>query len=148
VVPTYLIELTTEHFYFTHATSYFFFFSSLRLGFFIIYIGIASVLVGWHSSNLRLTWLSCLTSILGLFLLLYVGCNPRVCYSTGLDGLEPLRSYSFFLAEGMALSAAGFSVKNRLSRIETLLRNGTVFYAIAYYPVIFTVAGVKLVAPV
>ncbi|MGD0478021.1 MAG: hypothetical protein ABSB29_07640 [Nitrososphaerales archaeon] len=147
MVPPYLIELTTEYFYFTPGTPYFFF-SSLRLYFFVIYIGIASVFVGRRSSNLRLTWLSCATSILGLFLLLYIGCNPRVCYNTGIDGLEPLRSYSFFLAEGVVLSAAGFPAKNRLTRIETALRNSAAFYSIAYYPVIFTVAGVKLVAPV
>ena len=148
VVPPYLIELTTENLFFSHSNALYFFFSGLRLEFFIVYIGIASAFVGLYSRNLRLTWLSYATSILGLFLLLYVGCNPRVCYSTGIDGLEPLRSYSFFLAEGMALSAAGFSVKNRLSRIETALGDSTVFYAIAYYPVIYTVAGVKLVAPI
>ena len=148
MVPPYLIQLTTENLYFSHSTSLYFFFSSLRLEFFIIYIGIASVFVGLYSGNLRLTWLSYATSLLGLFFMLYVGCNPNVCYSTGIDGLEPLRSYSFFFAEGVALSAAGFSVKNRLSRIETVARDSTVFYAIAYYPVIFTIAGVKLVASV
>ncbi len=146
MVPPYLIELTTENLYFSHSTSLYFFFSSLRLDFFVIYIGIASVIVGRHSRNLRLTWVFYATGILGLFLLLYVGCSPKVCYNAGIDGLEPLRSYSFFLAEGMTLSAAGFSVENRLSRIETVLRNSATFYAIAYYPVIFTVAGVRLVA--
>ena len=147
VVPPYLIQLAEEYFYFTNASPYFFF-SSLRLPFFIIYICIASVFVGWYSRNLRLTLLSYAASMLGLYLLLYVGCDPRVCYSAGIDGLEPLRSYSFFLAEGMALSAAGFSVRNRLSWIESVLMKSAVFYAIAYYPVIYTVAGVNIVAPV
>lgn len=147
VVPPYLFQLVTEYFYFTRGTPYFSF-SSDRLDFFIIYIGFASALVGWRSSKLRLTLVSYALSLLGLFLLLYVGCDPRVCYSTGIDGLEPLRSYSFFLAEGLALSAAGFSAKNRLSWIETVLLNSAAFYAIAYFPVIYTVAGVKLIAPI
>ena len=147
VVPLYLIQLAEEYSYFTNASPYFFL-SSLRLPFFIIYVCVASVLVGWYSKSLRLTWLTHAASMLVLYFLLYVGCDPRVCYSSGIDGLEPLRSYSFFLAEGLALSAAGFSIRNRLSRIESVLMKSAVFYAIAYYPVIYTIAGVNVDPPV
>ncbi len=149
LLPPYLIELATEYLYFSPLTDYYFFFSSFRLYFFIVYLGLASVLLGRHSKSLRLAWLSYAAGVLGLFALLYhFGCDPKVCYNLGADGLEPLRECSFFLAEGMALSTAGFSVKNSLSKTESMLGNSSAFYAIAYYPVAFTIAGVKLVAQI
>ncbi len=149
MVPPYLVQLATESLYFSKSVSLYFFFSSLRLPFFIIYIGVASGVVGLLcSDDLRLVWLSFAASLLGLYLLLFVGCDPRVCYSTGIDGLEPLRSFSFFFAEGMAVSAVGFSARHRLPRNEAMLSKAAFFYAVAYYPVIYTVAGAKLVSPI
>jgi len=147
VAPFYFVQLFTEYTYLTNSTPYFFL-SSFRLAFFIISVGIASEIVGWYSDSIRLTWLAYVASLLGLYLLLYVGCDPRVCYNTGIDGLEPLRSYSFFLAEGMAILAAGYSAKNRMSRTESMLAHGAVFYSIAYYPVIYSLAGVRLIAAI
>jgi hypothetical protein len=145
LLPPYLIELTTEFLYLTPGTDYYFFFSSLRLYFFIAYLGIASFLLGRYSKSIRQAWLTYSASVLGLFtLLFFLGCNPKVCYNAGVDGLEPLREISFFLTEGLALSTAGFA-RRGISKREYLLGYGFAFYAIAYYPVIFSVAGVRLV---
>jgi len=85
-----------------------------------------------------------------LFALVYVfGCNPKVCYITGIDGLEPVRAFSFFLAEGLALSVVGFSEKNQLTKKSDISINKiAIFYSVAYYPVIFTIAGTKLVSQI
>jgi hypothetical protein len=145
LIPPYLIELTTEYLYFTPGTDLYFFFSSLRLYFFIIYLGTASFVLGRRSQSLHQVWFEYFCGTLGLFSLLFVlGCNPRVCYVTGTDGLEPFRELSFFLSEGLALSAAGHAWKG-LSRAEHALGCAFAFYAIAYYPVAFSLAGVRLV---
>jgi hypothetical protein len=145
VVPLYVVELATEHYFLAHS-SVFSFLSSFRLPFFIAYIGVASFVVGWRSKNLILAWASYAVCLAGLYLLFYVGCNPTVCYSKGIDGLEPFRSYSFFLAEGVALLASGYPAQ-RASRSESLLGSAAAYYALAYYPVMFTVAGAKMLAP-
>jgi len=81
--------------------------------------------------------------------LVYIaGCNSRVCYNTGIDGFEPIRVYSFFLTEGLALAARGFSVRTKLSGSETLIAKIATFYSITYYPVIFTISGAKLGAQI
>jgi hypothetical protein len=145
VVPPYIVELATEHYFLTHS-SVFSFLSSFRLPFFIAYIGVASFIVGWRSRNLVLAWVSYAICLAGLYLLLYAWCNPTVCYSTGVDGLEPLRSYSFFLAEGVALLASGHPAR-RESGNQSLLGSVAAYYALAYYPFMFTVAGAKMLAP-
>ena len=146
VVPLYLVERATEYYFLNHMPEYAFF-SSFRLTFFVAYIAAASWGVGRSSGNLRLTWAACFASLLGLYALLYVGCDPKACYSTGIDGLEPLRPFSFFLAEGMALSGAAYAARHRPSVSEVLMTDVMAFYAIAYYPVIFSFAEVKLVSP-
>ena len=118
-LPPYLIELATEYLYFSHYVLLYFFFSSFRLYFFIIYFGIVSYLLGRKSTNLRITLISYSAGSSVLFALVYIaGCNPKVCYNTGIDGLEPLRVYSFFLAEGLAscnrrLFAQSQTIRNR-----------------------------------
>lgn len=145
VVPPYLVELTTEHYFLAHSTA-FSFFSSFRLPFFIAYIGVSSLIVGRRSKSLALAWASLAACLAGLYLLLYAGCNPTVCYSPGIDGLEPLRSYSFFLAEGLAVMAFGHAAKGT-TRYEPVVGSAAACYALAYYPVMFTVAGARILAP-
>lgn len=147
VIPPYVVELLTEHFYFLHSSGAYFFFSSFRTPFFIIFVGVASFVVGRRSKRLPLAWACFAASLAGLYLMLYTGCNPTVCYSTGIDGLEPLRSFSFFLAEGLAFQTAAHSSGRELTRTESLLGAATACYGIAYYPVMFTVAGTGLLPP-
>lgn len=145
VVPPYLVELATEHYFLDHSPVYSFL-SSFRLPFFIAYIGLSSVIVGRKSKSLALAWLSYAVCLAGLYSLLYLGCDPRVCYSRGIDGLEPLRSYSFFLAEGSSILAFGFGAR-RTTRNESMIGSAASYFALAYYPVMFTVAGAKVLTP-
>ncbi len=113
LLPPYLIELVTEYLYYSHFTLLYFFFSSFRLYFFIAYFGIASFYLGRKSSSVRIAWVLYLAALFALFALVYVfGCSPKVCYITGIDGLEPLRAFSFFLAEGLAVATTSFPGRN------------------------------------
>ena len=145
VVPPYLVELATEHFFLAHSPTYSYL-SPFRLTFFIAYIGASSFVFGRRSKSIVLAWAAYSAFLAGLYFLLYVGCNPAVCYSAGVDGLEPLRSYSFFLAEGLATLYAGHPSAGT-TRSEAALGSGAAFYALAYYPFMFTVAGAKILAP-
>lgn len=146
-LPTYSIERATETFYFTpHFAGIYFLFSGLRLYVSIIYLGAMSFAFGRFSRSIRATWVAYSAGLIFLYLLLYgLGCIPKVCYITGIDGLEPLRPFSFFLAEGLGLSYIGYPSSEPLSRSEILVSKIASFYAVAYYPVIFTIAGAKLV---
>ena len=147
VIPLYAVQLATQFAYFNHGGPVYFFLSSLRTPFFVAYVGIASFAFGRASRSLPLAWGSFAVCLVGLFTFLYALCDPRACYSTGVDGLEPLRSYSLFLAEGSAAMAAGAYSAYGLSRRRALAGQFAAYYAIAYYPVMFTVAGTGLVAP-
>ena len=145
----YLIELVTEYLYYSHFVLLYFFFSSFRLYFFIAYFGIVSFYLGRKSSSLRTTWVLYSAALVALFSLVYVfGCSPKVCYITGIDGLEPVRAFSFFFTEGIAATTAGFLEGESLSKIEILTAKISTFYAVAYYPVVFAIAGVKLVSQI
>jgi hypothetical protein len=144
----YATEKLADYFFLTDNTADFYFMSGWRLIFFIMFALGGAVAAG---ALLRNVWWAVATqwAALGsaLILFFYV-CNPRVCFSTGLDGLESLR-LGFFLASvsfsGAALGAAAHH--RSVSPLVQLLGAFFGFTAVGFYPVIFTFAGTRLLPP-
>jgi hypothetical protein len=143
--PPYLFEAIAEHFYLIHS-DLFFFFSGQRFYFDVYYLAFAGAILGYKSRYLIRAWLIYLISVSILIGLFFAICEPILCYSTGVDGLGPVRMGSFFAAEGISmvyLGAARSGFKPSYGWMK-LVAGGCAFYSIAYVPVIFTLAGATI----
>jgi len=144
----YGVERLADYYYLADNSGAFFTVSGWRLPLFILIAVAGSVAAGALQRDF---WRAAASECVGLvaaFVSVYVLCDPRVCYSAGMDGLEPLRMGFFLASVAVAGSALGVSLTNvpltRRSRFATTL---FAFAAVGYYPVIFTFAGTKLLFP-
>lgn len=149
LLPMYLTERLADHFYLSHEPALFFAVSGWRLDVFIVCCLLGSIATGALLKDFKLAALSEVASIATLFLLLYAFCDPRVCFSAGPDGLEPLRFGLFLGSVGVSGASLGGGLRGgaQESAWETALARGANFFAIAWYPVIFSFAGAKLLPP-
>jgi hypothetical protein len=106
MLPSYLVERMTEY-YFLSSNPVFFLWSGDRALLFIISIIVGAIVAGAMVESLGKAIAAYSSGILVLLALLYVVCEPKVCYSTGMDGLEPLRVAYFFACLGIVGAAAG-----------------------------------------
>ncbi len=141
----FAVEQAANYYYLADIPAVFFTISGWRLPLFILIAVVGSVGAG---ALLRSLWSSLLSELVGLllaFLTFYSLCDPRVCFSSGADGLEPLRM-GFFLACVMVSGAAlGMSARGTsLTKRGQLLVSYCAFGAVAYYPVVFTFAGTRI----
>jgi hypothetical protein len=148
ILPPYVFEKLAEHYFLLHS-SYFGFFSGQRYYFDIYFLAFAGVLIGYKSRSLVRAWITNVISVLVLMTLFFAVCDPILCYSTGVDGLEPARMGSFFIAVGIATTYLGHRGSDSAKKVdwEMLLTGGCAFYAIAYIPMIFTLTGATILAP-
>ena len=148
LAPSYLVERITE-FYFLTNNPAFGIWSSYRMEIFIVLILTGAVLAGLFLGRLRLVVVSYLIGVGILLSLFYVFCAPNVCYSTGLDGLEPLRLGYFLGCIALAGAMAGtYSAShNRKEGIWVPASGVAGFTAVSFLPVIYTVAGANLLYP-
>ena len=147
-VPIYVTEKLADFFFLTDNTASFYFMSGWRLNLFIIFALAGAVAAGALNKHV---WRAALTQWAALgsaMLLFFYLCDPRVCFSAGLDGLEPLR-LGFFLASvsfsGATLGAAARRVRS--PPFGQLMEGFFGFAAIGFYPVVFTLAGTGLLPP-
>ncbi len=144
-LPLFAVEQTADYFYFAHNPEVFFTVSGLRLTLFIVIVVLGSVSAGRMLGELRSSVLAELVGISLALLSFYVLCDSRVCFSTGIDGLEPLRM-GFFLAS-IAVSGAALGASARgvdFPRAELLTVGFFGFAAVTYLPVVYTFAGTKI----
>lgn len=149
VAPSYLVERITEYYFVNGPSATYFFWSSERTTLFIVLGLAAAVALGYARRDAPTTAGAFVIGIVALLSLVYVGCAPRVCYSSGVDGLEPLRFGYFFSCLGIAGVWGGnyFRTRARGSRAWLLIASASAIGAITYYPVVFTMAGAKLLSP-
>jgi hypothetical protein len=107
---------------------------------------IAGFLFKRPSADLVMSYVVGIVVLLGL---LYRFCNPEVCYSLGLDGLEPVRVGYFFSCVAIAAISVGCFARTRqgVTGKRLLFVTAATACAIEYYPVVFTVAGTRLLSP-
>ena len=147
-LPMYLIERQADLYFLSDNLPGFYSISGWRLVLFIIIAVVGSISAG---ALLRQLWSAAIAEIVGLvgFLVaVYALCDPRVCYATGPEGLEPLR-FGFFLGSvTIAGSALGATIRGKaLSRLGHFVAGFSGFAAFGFFPVIFTFAGAKLLSP-
>lgn len=148
VLPPYVFERLAEYYFLQHS-ALFFIFSGYRLYFDIGYALMAGWLLGHYIEGLGKVWLTVLLSTGALMALFYFACEPRLCYSFGPDGLEPLRLGSFLAAEGLLTAHLGSRawVTARDTPFSRAAVGFATVYAVGYFPVVFTLAGAKMLSP-
>ncbi len=148
-VPLYSVERLTNFYFLEGGGSLFGTMSGLRIELFIIIVMAAPAFAGALLGRLYPAVLASSAAIITFLSLVYVFCDPRVCYSAGLDGLEPLRLGADLASVAVAASSIGVFARTRapLEGRERVLATFATYFAIAYYPVVFTFAGTRLLAP-
>jgi len=149
LVPSYVVERITNY-YFLTSNPLFGDWSGLRIWLFIVLILAGSVVAGVLFSELLPAALCSVLGVSGLLLLVYAICDPKVCYSTGLDGLEPLRMGVDLSSVALVGASVGVYVRTRQpsSGFAYAATAFAAFVAIAYYPVVFSMAGTRLLGPI
>jgi hypothetical protein len=145
-VPIYLFERLANYYYLIDVPSTFFLLSGLRFTLFVVFAVVGSIVSGVYLRNLRYALATQLLAVAALLSAFYVLCaSPRVCYSTGPDGLEPLRLGLILVT--MSVFGASVGVASRVGPEErrwpaTLGTLGS-FTVMVYFPVVYTFAGAR-----
>jgi hypothetical protein len=145
LAPIYLVEKLADYYYFQH-DPFFYTVSGMRLELFIATALVGGVAAGAFVEDELVAFTSQTLGVAVAFALLFYACDPRVCFSTGLDGLEPARFGAFLAAVSVSGEALGRGARGRaaMRRRWALVAAFSAFFAVAYYPVIFTFAGTRL----
>jgi len=147
-LPMYLIERQADLYFLSDNLAGFYSISGWRLELFIIIAVVGSIGAGLLLKELWGTAVAEIAALVGFFVTAYVFCDPRVCYAVGPGGLEPLRLGFFLGSITTSGSALGASIRGKaLSRLGHFVAGFSGFAAFGFYPVIFTFAGTRLLAP-
>src|SRR5271157_3332597 len=148
VLPPYIFERFAQY-YFLISSRTFGIFSGDRLYFEVIYLVLGAMTLGYYGRTLLRAWSVYVVSVAILIILYFGICTPILCYSPGIDGLEAVRMGSFFLSGGIATAYLGRMGRGDSSPPlwQKATAAGCAMYAIAYNPVVFTLAGVRLISP-
>lgn len=149
ILPSYIIERTADY-YFLTSNPVFFTWSGDRTWLFIVSILAGAVIAGSLFKTLSAELVASYVAGMAVLLaLLYYFCDPRVCFSGGLDGLEPVRVAYFFSCVAIAGISIGCYARTRheVTGRSLLVVGAATISAVAYYPVVFTVAGTRLLSP-
>ncbi len=140
-----VVEQAADYYYLIDNPAVFFTISGWRLPLFIIIAVTGSVAAGALLRNLAASVLSESAGIVLGFLTFYSFCDPRVCFSSGMDGLEPFRMGFFLVTTAVSGAALGMSIRgvSPTGRAQ-LLVGFCAFAAVAYFPVVFTFAGTRI----
>lgn len=148
LAPMLVVERLANYYYLSR-NPLFYLISGWRIEVFIISALVGPLCAGVLLKEFKLV-LGSQMAALGAFLgAVYVFCDPRVCYSTSPDGLEPARLALFLGSVVVSGSALGTSLRGE--KVGPKWRTATVaaasLVAVTWYPVVFTMAGAKLLAP-
>ena len=144
-VPIYATEKLADYFFLADNTSSFYFMSGWRLILFVAFSLVGSLAAG---SLLRDVWKAAATQWTALattMALFFFLCDQRVCFSTGPQGLEPLRLGLFLGSVAFSGATIGVALRQGARGSHLQAMGGLFgFVAIGFYPVIFTFAGAGL----
>jgi len=146
--PMYLWE-RIANFYYLNSNPTFYTFSGLRVDVFVGFVLAGAVVSGAVMKDLRWAVICQTAALLVLFSLVYVFCDPRVCYSKGPDGLEPLRMGLFLWSVAVVGASLGFGAWNKpnLKKIIQMTIAFSAYVSLAYYPIVYTFAGTQILPP-
>jgi hypothetical protein len=146
--PIFAVERLADYFYLIDNTSAFYTMSGWRLELFIIFTLTGSVAAGMLLREVRKAAAVEGAALLAALVSFFVLCDPRVCFSEGPQGLEPVRMGFFLASVAFSGAAMGVALRHGPPSKSTQLLTG--FFGLAvlgYYPVIFTFAGARLLSP-
>ena len=148
VLPPFAYERIAQHFYLLYSPT-FFWYSGTRYYVDVGWMAGLGGLAGYAIGGVRRAWLVCAASVALLMALVFAACEPRLCYSTGVDGLEPLRMGSFLLSVAAGTAYIGSWAKSRRDPglADWAVSACAAFFAIAYTPMVFTLAGAGILYP-
>lgn len=148
LVPMYGTERLANY-YFLGKDPAFYTISGLRLEVFIVCVLVGSLAAGAFLESFRLAAATQTAVLLSLLAGVFLLCDPRVCYSAAPDGLEPLRLGLFLGSVAAAGAAIGAATRGSMARSawEEALVGSAGFFAVSWYPTIFTFAGTRLLPP-
>lgn len=147
-VPMFGVERLANYYYLAHDPT-FFLISGWRLEVFILSCLVGSLAAGAFLRNFRLALVSQGISLAAVLTLVYVVCDPRVCFSTAPDGFEPARLAFFLGSVVVSASSLGASSRNAKPEHEweRSLAGVAAFAGVAWYPIVFAFAGTSLLSP-
>jgi hypothetical protein len=147
LAPLYGVERLANYYYFA-GDPFFFAISGLRLELYIILVLLGSIAAGVLTRNIWDATFSQSVALLAMLFLVNVACDPHVCYSSGSDGLEPLRLGFFLLSVAVSGTWLGVSIRGaKPTKKAVAFTLFFSFVALGYLPVVFTFAGAKLLPP-
>ena len=148
ILPPYAFERLTEFYYLTHQPTQFFALSGTRLYLDVAWMAISSAVVGARSRSLPQAWIAVGLAAGGFALLTFSVCEPLLCYNRGVDGLEAVRLGSILWAVGTTVSyLSGAGKATTATAWQREVASFATFYSLAFYPVIFTFSGARILPP-
>jgi hypothetical protein len=147
--PSYVVERITEYYFLNGDPVAFYALSGDRTPIFISLILTGAIASGYLIRSITAAVAAYTTGIVVLLSLFYTFCNPEVCYSTGVDELEPLRLGYFFACLCIGGTSLGNYTRTKVKPRGLMLYvlSAVTISVMAYYPVVFTIAGTRLIAP-
>jgi MFS family permease len=144
----YLVERVANYLFLDHNPA-FYAISGSRIDLFVAIALAGSVAAGALLLDLKVAIATQGSAVVAFFAFAYVFCNPRVCFSAGPDGLEPLRMGIFLGAIAIAGASIGLNTHHRTakSRGATVAVAFGIFVALAFLPVAYAFAGARLLVP-
>ncbi len=148
MLPSYAVERITNYYFLSHSPL-FGAWSGWRSELFVIFTLSGSVVSGVLLGRFKRAAPVVVLGVGLLLFMVYAGCEPRLCYSTGMDGLEPIRMGLELSTIGVASVTLGTRMmkKEELSGIQYATFGFATFSALSYFPVVFTFAGTRLLVP-
>jgi hypothetical protein len=144
----YTVESIANQLFLSHQSA-FYAVSGSRTGLFVAIALAGSVLAGALLADIKMAVATQWSALVAFFSYAYVLCDPKVCFSAGPDGLEPLRMGVFLGAIAIAGASIGLGARRRVlsSRSEVAVVSFGIFVALAFLPGAYAFAGARLVAP-
>ncbi|MBI3858783.1 MAG: hypothetical protein HY296_00870 [Thaumarchaeota archaeon] len=144
LAPVYFVERLTNLF-FLDGNHLYGTMSGLRTELFVASILLAGVASGAIQRSLLRASSSVIAAMGAFFLFVYWLCDPRICYSTGIDGLEPLRMGILLGAIGVCGASLGLAIRRQPEPVRSrVLSAFCALLAVGFYPMVFTMAGTRL----
>jgi hypothetical protein len=144
----YLVERVADYLFLGHDPA-FYTISGARIDLFVAIALVGSVVAGALLLDLKAAIAAQASALGAFFSFAYVLCNPKVCFSAGPDGLEPLRMGIFLGTIAIAGASIGLSARSRIAKSPgaTVVVAFGIFVALAFLPVAYTLAGARLLVP-
>ena len=135
------------NFYFLGGNPLYGLFSGLRIELFVVAAIGAGAVAGKTRADILEASGAIVVGVLGFLFTVYAVCDPRVCYSLGIDGLEPVRMGVFLSSVAIGVASIGRVAQKEMRGAGRFGLCLVSFVSIGYLPTAFTLGGTRLLQP-